>query len=662
MRTSVNLRMDLVNCVLWFVILDTKLKFAERREETVQEIEGLSGKSLPEAIGYQVVVVLMVEVQVLEEDEEAVVVVMAVSSSLAIVHYFSDFITTRVSIETTLDQFKAEVCRQLKQFTPLGISFFFREDGKDLPVDCDYSLRALASLTNNQKKASFDIFLQNVTHLASSSSSRAVSSISNGSSMSSRNNHVVGMFTAKCADSKCVWKFHAASIDERNEMFQVRAYNPEHTCGAGGRNLNQTYSTRFSSSLIEEEVRKNPHKKPRQIADDFQINYGINMEYYQAYHGREKVYETIYGDDVKSYSYLVWYINAIKDTNPGSVIDFQLNPGKQEFKRFFPLAMGLCDSETIDNSDWFLRNLLQVVGDGRLITFHSDRHEGLLQGVPLHYPESFHSFCYYHLKMNLPINGSDPRYTLMLDLFQEATYTLTPENHYKAIQKIRDLNCCRYGRTSNQIAESYNSWIKVHKKMPAFALLDQIRMKNMRIMAKRRVIDDAMMTPLTPEYEGRLESLQDEGLAWKVIVSSPTVFEVLSERTHRVDLEHSTCTCQRWSVKGFPCAHALAAIRKVKREPIDFISPYFTSDYYKRTYLHAIQPIPNYNRLADIDKSNTINPPSVIKRQPGRPQGKRILSKGEKEAKRKINCSNCKETGHNRASCKNPPKFTPLAF
>ncbi|KAI3837687.1 hypothetical protein MKW98_027046, partial [Papaver atlanticum] len=84
----------------------------------------------------------------------------------------------------------------------------------------------------------------------------------------------------------------------------VRSYNPEHICGAGGRNLNQKYSTSFTSSLIEEEVRKNPHKKPKQIAADFQTNYGITMEYYQAYNGRKKVYETIYGDDVKSYSHL----------------------------------------------------------------------------------------------------------------------------------------------------------------------------------------------------------------------------------------------------------------------------------------------------------------------------------------------------------------------
>ncbi|RZC70908.1 hypothetical protein C5167_034069 [Papaver somniferum] len=234
---------------------------------------------------------------------------MAVVSCISVVRYFSDFITTRVDVEITLDEFKVKVCKQWQQFTPLGICFFFREGGKDLPVDCDYLLQALTTLAHSKKKTSFDIFLQNVTHVASSSSSRAVSSICNGSSMSSRNNCSVGMyledmsksakpllsdgwpkvlgeighlfvegvkqvriaytkyrlrtgfnmvlthnecsrFTAKCGVKECGWKFLAASIDERNEIFMVIAYNPEHTYGASGRNLNQKYSISFTSSFI----------------------------------------------------------------------------------------------------------------------------------------------------------------------------------------------------------------------------------------------------------------------------------------------------------------------------------------------------------------------------------------------------------------------------
>ena len=204
-------------------------------------------------------------------------------SCIAIVHYFSDFITMRVSTDIKLEEFKELVCKEWKHFTPLGITFFFRESGKDFPLDCDYSLQSLISITNSRQKTSVDVYLQFVRHAASSSSSsRAESSISSGSSSlcSSRNNRTVAMyledkskpakpllsdgwpmvlgeighifvegvrqvrdaftkyrlrtgfemivthnersrFTAKCANGKCGWKFHAASIDERNEMFQV---------------------------------------------------------------------------------------------------------------------------------------------------------------------------------------------------------------------------------------------------------------------------------------------------------------------------------------------------------------------------------------------------------------------------------------------------------
>ncbi|XP_026450692.1 uncharacterized protein LOC113350788 [Papaver somniferum] len=204
------------------------------------------------------------------------------------------------------------------------------------------------------------------------------------------------------------------------------------------------------------------------------------------------------------------------------------------------------------------------------------------------------------------------------------------------------------------LAEALNNWVLVLKKMLASDLLDQIRRK---IMVMSREIGASMMTPLTPKSEEKLEALEYEGLAWEVLVASPTVFEVFSERcvnssyTRHMDM---------WCVYSFPYDHALAAIRKIKCEAVDFISPYFTSNYFRKTYLHVIQPIPNYNRPIEIKEDNIINPP-IVKKQPGRPPGKWILSKGEKKVNRKVHCSNCKEVGHNRESWKNPPKYTPLA-
>ncbi|MCL7021555.1 hypothetical protein MKW94_001572, partial [Papaver nudicaule] len=228
---------------------------------------------------------------------------------------------------------------------------------------------------------------------------------------------------------------------------------------------------------------------------------------------------------------------------------------------FFPLAMALVPGEDVDNWDWFLRNLYQIVDhEARPITFLTDRGEGLKQGIPSIFPGSFHSFCYYHLKTNLPINGTDPRYSLVLDHFQEATYIRDlgcdwVADYIEAIPADKYANAffkgCRYGRTASSLAESFNAWITVHKKMPASVFLDQVRiMKVMVMMFDNRELGALMKIPLTTLYEEKLQSLSDEGLAWPVNRASTTIYEVLSdESSHTVNLENRTCTCQRYVLR-----------------------------------------------------------------------------------------------------------------
>ncbi|XP_026459097.1 uncharacterized protein LOC113359721 [Papaver somniferum] len=269
------------------------------------------------------------------------------------------------------------------------------------------------------------------------------------------------------------------------------------------------------------------------------------MEYYQAYNGRENVYKTIYGDDVKSYSHLVWYIDAIRDTNPGSGIKVEFDHPQKQFQRIF-IAFAACIKRYRFCRQMVYLDATSLTGRFRGCLMEATGINGGKGFFPLAVGLvdsetiiNWKCFCYYHLTQNLPITGSDPRYSLVMDLFQEATYALSPENHVKAIQKIRDLNCdwvadyietippeayvnayfkgCRYGRTSSTLAESLNSWVLIRRKI-------------MCLMAEHREIGANMMTPLTHEYEEKLASLQDQGLSWEVFVASPTVLEVFSER------------------------------------------------------------------------------------------------------------------------------------
>ncbi|KAI3908802.1 hypothetical protein MKW98_029352 [Papaver atlanticum] len=202
--------------------------------------------------------------------------------------------------------------------------------------------------------------------------------------------------------------------------------------------------------------------------------------------------------------------------------------------------MALVPAEDNDNWEWFLRNLSNFLDhDQRPITFLSDRVEGLKRAIPVIFPGAFHSFCYYHLKLNLPINASDERYGAVIDTFQAAAYALSPEGFQTAIAMIRGLGCgwvadyiedipperwsnaffqgCRYGRTSSTLTESFNSWMKVHKKLPANSLLDQIRKDVMRMMSERRNTGKSFITILTPKNEAKMKALIDEGLTWLVI-------------------------------------------------------------------------------------------------------------------------------------------------
>ncbi|XP_026417546.1 uncharacterized protein LOC113313035 [Papaver somniferum] len=128
------------------------------------------------------------------------------------------------------------------------------------------------------------------------------------------------------------------------------------------------------------------------------------------------------------------------------------------------------------------------------------------------------------------------------------------------------------------------------------------------------------------------------------------LYEVASPRTHSVDLLQKTCTCHKWRVNGFPCAHACSAIQATREDIYSFVEPYFTTERYNKTYQEIILPIPNYDKPQAYDPSDRIIvlipvPP------PGRRKAQRFKNAWEKQ-KRPMMCTKCFTLGHhNRASC-----------
>ncbi|XP_026452013.1 uncharacterized protein LOC113352408 [Papaver somniferum] len=241
-----------------------------------------------------------------------------------------------------------------------------------------------------------------------------------------------------------------------------KKYVGRHTCGAGVKLRSLKYRRSWYNNLIHDRVMHNPLIKPREIEDYIKVGAGVNIKYHHAYHGLERSHHEIFGNDVKSYSDLVWWVNSLKETNPGSYVDFQFNHATQTFERlfiaigaciegFYPLAFALVPGEDVDNWDWFMCNLSNIVDD-RPITFMSDRHEGLLRAIPKHFPTSHHGYCYYHLQGNLPIRKSDEKYKEVMACFKKATYALTPARYEEALIEMELM-----GRPG--VAESFNNWV-----------------------------------------------------------------------------------------------------------------------------------------------------------------------------------------------------------
>ncbi|XP_026428648.1 uncharacterized protein LOC113324547 [Papaver somniferum] len=647
---------------------------------------------------------------------------MALSSCYAVVYYKGDGTPLNVSLDTMIRDFKIYVCDYWRNLTPWSIRFISRCD-KAL-INCDYSLQGLIVVTCSRELSSFDLFVEEACHGVASSSSSGISTqspsvdesctgftetskikyltegheqlkplLSEGwedifkgvgqvfhggvdevrlavSKYCSKSSYTVAKvkndrlrLSGKCGrNAECPWYLHCIPIDTAKSVFAIKEFNGEHKCGGAYKMKDPPVKKKLIKHLFKDQIQSNPSIKPNDMVAQVKSCYGIDIKYHHAYKRKEASKAEIYSDDVKSYTDLIWYVEAVKATNPSSYIKFEYDKETKRFQRlfiyfascmerygfihpilycdatilngrfkgtlmaatgvngnqgFFPFAYALVPGEDVEGWEWFMENLQHCV-DSRPITFITDRHEGLKQSIPKYFPNSYHSYCFHHLKNNLPIKKSHEKYKQVQDLFHKASYCYSVAKYESALNEMCIIGCgwvskyirnidpkhwanaffvgCRYGTHSSTIAKSFNNWILPERDLPPASLVDEIRIKIMRMSAERRELGKNYGDSLTPIYKSLLKSHVDIGRPWSVTESGNGIDEVHSPSSHAIDLMHMKCTCQRWKVFGFPCAHATAAITMSDIEMLRFVQPYFGSNHFFHTYAPAIRPIPNYDR------------------------------------------------------------------
>jgi hypothetical protein len=132
---------------------------------------------------------------------------------------------------------------------------------------------------------------------------------------------------------------------------------------------------------------------------------------------------------------------------------------------------------------------------------------------------------------------------------------------------------CDY--VTNNIAETFNSWIRHEKSLPVVDLMDRTRQLCMEKMFLRSKIAKKLEGKIFPNIMKDLNdrsrglkyvwrySHKDDGKDDEMLGEVEGVTKDLIHWRHVVDLHERTCTCRRWQITGLPCTHALCIITSI---------------------------------------------------------------------------------------------------
>ncbi|XP_026384370.1 uncharacterized protein LOC113279950 [Papaver somniferum] len=524
----------------------------------------------------------------------------------------------RVNTFITVDELKHFACKQLRSLSALSIRFSHMDINQVVFIQGDIQLQGLVAIVILMNNEDFYLNVDVIPkHTGCSTSSRefvggvkavriAVEKykMCTGYKIFILKN-VKTRFTAKCEEDGCGWRIHFGPVNGDISRFVLKDSNVIH------RLKSPVVTNKLVKHLIADNIQRDPTLKPKQIMSLFKKTYGSNIKYHHARRGKEAVFEDQYGDDEKSYSDL----NCYRYLRPMIYLDATFLIGR--------FSGTLMSATCVNGNDGFYLYAFVIV-----LSENKDN-------------------C-------LPIGKADANYNVVIDLFYKAAYSYTAANFEEALRGMHAIGCGHVANYLRTIPKEKWANILEFKKLPAFALLDAIRLKVLQMNSKRRVEGlENFNTRLTPVYEDLLNENINIGRTWTFVESMERLYEVRSPRTHSVDLLERTCTCHRWQVNGFPCAHSCAAIQSTREDIYSFVEPYFTTEWYNMTYQEIILPIPNYDKPQSYDPSDRIIVPIPVP-PPGRRREQRFKKPWEKQ-KRPMMCTECFTLGHhNRATCPMP--------
>ncbi|WOH04689.1 hypothetical protein DCAR_0624101 [Daucus carota subsp. sativus] len=167
--------------------------------------------------------------------------------------------------------------------------------------------------------------------------------------------------------------------------------------------------------------------------------------------------------------------------------------------------------------------------------------------------------------------------------------------------------------------------------MPIIDMLTDIHDLLMERLHKKR---DAMLTKdciVVPRIKKVLDEAVKESNECSVLWDGKENFQVKWRGIgYCVNLREGTCSCRVWELSGIPCSHAICAIHKMRKNPVDYVSHWFKKDTYMKTYSHCLEVLRGEPFWEDT-LGDEILPPPIVKQLRGRPKRQRRREGGGRE-------------------------------
>lgn len=298
--------------------------------------------------------------------------------------------------------------------------------------------------------------------------------------------------TVKCKAEDCPWRIHASRLST-TPLICIKKMNSTHTCEGAVATTGHQATRSWVASIVREKLKVFPNYKPKDIVHDIKQEYGIQLNYFQAWRGKEIAKEQLQGSYKEAYNQLPFLCEKIMATNPGSLatcdtkedssfhrlfVSFHASLGgfqqgcrplifldsiplKSKYQGtllaataadgddgFFPVAFSVVDTESDDNWGWFLLQLKSALSTSCPITFVADRQKGLTVSIASIFKGSFHGYCLRYLTEQLirDLKGqfSHEVKRLIVEDFYAAAYAPKPENFQRCVESIKSISLEAY--------------------------------------------------------------------------------------------------------------------------------------------------------------------------------------------------------------------------